>query len=43
MSSKYYERSIDYFLRKNGDIRFFIFSDDIEWCKKLKILFDLKL
>tara|TARA_A100001011_G_C14289469_1_gene835439 strand:- start:227 stop:1123 length:897 start_codon:yes stop_codon:yes gene_type:complete len=34
ISSKYYERSIDYFLRKNGDIRFFIFSDDIEWCRK---------
>ena len=34
MSSKYYQKSIDYFLRKTSDAKFFIFSDDIEWCKK---------
>ena len=34
ISSEYYEKGIDYFLRKNSDIRFFIFSDDIEWCRK---------
>ena len=34
MSSEYYEKSINYFLKKNSDAKFFIFSDDIEWCKK---------
>ena len=34
MSSEYYEKSIQYFLKKNSNSKFFIFSDDIEWCRK---------
>ena len=34
MSLEYYEKSIKYFLKKNSNSKFFIFSDDIEWCRK---------
>ncbi len=31
---KYYKRAIDFLNNKVGDIELFIFSDDIEWCKR---------
>ena len=31
---KYYKRAIDFLNHKVGDIELFIFSDDIEWCKR---------
>jgi len=32
--NKYYKRAIDLLNNKVGDIELFIFSDDIEWCKR---------
>ena len=29
----YYKKAINYFVDKNSNINFFIFSDDLEWCK----------
>ena len=29
----YYRKAINYFVDKNSNINFFIFSDDLEWCK----------
>tara|TARA_E500000178_G_scaffold345401_1_gene395187 strand:+ start:778 stop:1674 length:897 start_codon:yes stop_codon:yes gene_type:complete len=34
ISLDYYNNSINYFLKKNSDRKFYIFSDDIKWCKE---------
>lgn len=30
---EYYKKAIQYMTEKDPDMRFFVFSDDIEWCK----------
>jgi len=34
ISSEYYNKGINYFLKKNNNRKFYIFSDDIKWCKE---------
>ena len=34
ISEEYYDRSINYFLKKNGKRKFYIFSDDVKWCRE---------
>ncbi len=34
ITEKYYDNSINFYLKNNTNTKFFVFSDDIEWCKK---------
>lgn len=34
ITEKYYDNSINFYLKNNINTKFFVFSDDIEWCKK---------
>ncbi|WP_378950575.1 alpha-1,2-fucosyltransferase [Pelosinus sp. sgz500959] len=34
LGMEYYQRAIHYIGQKNSDVRFYIFSDDTEWCKE---------
>ena len=34
ISSEYYNNSINYLLKKNSNRKFYIFSDDVKWCRE---------
>ena len=34
ITSEYYNKSINHFLKKDSNRKFYIFSDDIKWCKE---------
>ncbi|MBK9285411.1 MAG: alpha-1,2-fucosyltransferase [Sphingobacteriaceae bacterium] len=34
LSIEYYQKAINYFINENKNCKFFIFSEDLDWCKK---------
>ena len=40
MSDNYYVKAMDYFKKFDSNLKFKIFSDDIEWCARQKIFKD---
>ena len=33
MDGTYYDPAMEYFIQKYGDVRFYVFSNDIDWCR----------
>lgn len=43
LDNNYYEKSINFMLSKNPNYKFLVFSDDIEYCKKLDVFANLNV